>query len=524
MTSDADDSWLERFGDWINPILVKETRQALKSRQFSVTFGLLLAASLLVSFGGVALSGPGLDYRSAGIGFFLAYFVVLAFAVFVVVPFGAYRSLSTEQEERTFELLSISALTPRQIIAGKLLSAIIQMFIYYSATAPYMGFTLLLKGIDVPSIMIVLVASMLVSVGFCMIGLLLAALARRRGWQIFLSVAIITGLLFAMVLSFFLVGSALVFMGPLLREKYFWVGLATMLTAYVTYFALAFQLSASQLTFEADNRSSKVRVALAVQFLAALGWVAYWWVAEGAGDFRNLIGMKILLFMHWFLVGGFLTSELPGLSKRVARQIPRGQYRRAIAALFLPGPGTGMGFLLSNLVCLVAMVALAEWTTDLIAPRATPRPIGTSGRWPTAFALVGASYVFLYCGLGGMAVRAIRRWRPMPVIAGAAITWLIAAVGSLVPSFFALVLPDHQLRDYRIWQITDPIATLLQIFDGAKFELALVLIPCGLAALVGLLNLRLMADAAHEIHMAGVTAVSLRSPSSDDAGRAPAPA
>lgn len=512
MKSDADDSWLERFGDWINPILIKETRQALKSRQFSVTFSLLLVASLLVSLGGVAIAGPGLDYRSAGMGFFLAYFVVLAFAVFVVVPFGAYRSLSTEQEERTFELLSISALKPHQIIAGKLLSAIIQMFIYYSATAPYMGFTLLLKGIDVPSILLVLFLSVLASVGFSMIGLLLAALARRRGWQVFLSVVIITGLLFATVISFLLVASTLMFIGPALRESLFWVSLATLMTIYLTYFALAFQLSASQLTFEADNRSSKVRVALVIQFLTALGWVAYWWVTEGGGDFTNLIAISSVLFAHWFVIGAFLTAEASGLSKRVARQVPRRKTWRSITAMFLPGPGTGLGFLLSNLICLVAMVVLGELTVDWLGLRATPPTAATPGRLPSVFALVAASYVFLYCGLGGMVVRAIRRWRRVPVLAGAAMTWLIAAVGSLVPTFFALVLPDHQLRDYRIWQITDPIATLAEIFDGTKFELALVAIPCGLAALVWLMNLRLMAEAAVEIHAAGQAVVAIATP------------
>ena len=66
------DARLERIGDRINPILVKETRQALKSRQFSITFMLLLGASLLVSFAGVAIGGPDLGYRSAGGDFFVA--------------------------------------------------------------------------------------------------------------------------------------------------------------------------------------------------------------------------------------------------------------------------------------------------------------------------------------------------------------------------------------------------------------------------------------------------------------------
>ena len=43
---DQIDDWCERMGDRLNPILVKETRQALKSRQFMVTFSVLLFAAL----------------------------------------------------------------------------------------------------------------------------------------------------------------------------------------------------------------------------------------------------------------------------------------------------------------------------------------------------------------------------------------------------------------------------------------------------------------------------------------------
>ena len=42
-------SWIIRIVDWANPILVKELRQSLKSRQFVVTFMLLVTAAWLVS-------------------------------------------------------------------------------------------------------------------------------------------------------------------------------------------------------------------------------------------------------------------------------------------------------------------------------------------------------------------------------------------------------------------------------------------------------------------------------------------
>ncbi|HTI52214.1 MAG TPA: hypothetical protein VL475_14725, partial [Planctomycetaceae bacterium] len=71
----------DRASDWLNPILVKETRQALKSRQFVATFFLVLVASWLISVIGFVWSGAGIEYRELGQHFFQAYYVVLAIAI-----------------------------------------------------------------------------------------------------------------------------------------------------------------------------------------------------------------------------------------------------------------------------------------------------------------------------------------------------------------------------------------------------------------------------------------------------------
>ena len=57
---------LEQIADRANPILVKETRQALKSRQFISTFLLVLAACWIASMGGIVIIGPQIYYAAAG--------------------------------------------------------------------------------------------------------------------------------------------------------------------------------------------------------------------------------------------------------------------------------------------------------------------------------------------------------------------------------------------------------------------------------------------------------------------------
>ncbi|HYO25582.1 MAG TPA: ABC transporter permease, partial [Lacipirellulaceae bacterium] len=77
---------LVQLADRANPILVKETRQALKSRHFVITFLVVLAACWLVSFGGVAMIGAQIYYGAYGREMLVAYYAILAFPLALIVP------------------------------------------------------------------------------------------------------------------------------------------------------------------------------------------------------------------------------------------------------------------------------------------------------------------------------------------------------------------------------------------------------------------------------------------------------
>ena len=114
---------LEAVGDHCNAIVVKEVRQALKSRQFVGTFVLLLMVAWGGSIFGVSMSGDSIEYGSSAQGFFILFFLILCVASLIIVPFAAFRSIVEERAENTLELVQITALSPRQIIWGKSLSA-----------------------------------------------------------------------------------------------------------------------------------------------------------------------------------------------------------------------------------------------------------------------------------------------------------------------------------------------------------------------------------------------------------------
>ena len=70
---------LDKIGDHVNPILVKEARQSMKSKQFSVTFSLLLILSWVWTTIFIAFTVPDVFYESWGKFLLIGYIIILSF-------------------------------------------------------------------------------------------------------------------------------------------------------------------------------------------------------------------------------------------------------------------------------------------------------------------------------------------------------------------------------------------------------------------------------------------------------------
>ena len=134
----------------------------LKSRQFVITFSLVLLCGWLWSIIGIAPVGPEVYYSFDGPEMFYGYYVILAFPLIVIVPYGAFRSLAGEREDRTYELLSITA-PPARNCERKAGHVTVQMLVYLSAISPCLAFTYMLRGIDIVTILFVLLYLFLTS-------------------------------------------------------------------------------------------------------------------------------------------------------------------------------------------------------------------------------------------------------------------------------------------------------------------------------------------------------------------------
>jgi ABC-type transport system involved in multi-copper enzyme maturation permease subunit len=355
-------SWLDRIATWIadrsSPILVKESRQALKSWHFQWTFLLLLLAVVAWSILGVA-SLLSQEFQSAGTVLFSGYSWILGFPLAVVIPLATFRSLAREFENETIQLLSITTLSARRIILGKLGSAMVQMIVYMSAVVPCIAFAYLLRGIDLSTIFYVLFLAVVGCLSLSCVGLMFAGLA-RTGWLIsgtnlFLGMG--TLFVYFMWCSFF--GFvADVNMPPEGEMVILVIALAIASTGY-----LCFEVAVSLIGFVSDDRSSKVRLAVSFQSLVftMVFFGVLFSVPSSFLDVTPFAYFSIVLTHYWVFIGAMMVSESPGLSNRVRRKLPGSRIGQAGWGLLIPGPGRGYLYALTaivgwNLVLAVALL------------------------------------------------------------------------------------------------------------------------------------------------------------------------
>jgi hypothetical protein len=441
----------------------------------------------VVTIGGVAIIGPRIFYAAAGGTMLWCYYIIQAFPLAVVVPYAAFRSLAAEREDNTYELLSITTLRPRQIISGKLGSSVVQMAVYFSAITPCLAFTYLLRGVDVPTIVVLLVYTFFGSLGLSMIGILLATLSEQRMAQVFVSVALVAFLLFVFYIAVFLGGQMVQYSYAFIGDEEFWIATLALTTAYGTTFALAYFAAAGMITFTSENRSTPLRIGMLAQQAAWLGWMGYAWIGS---DYRHevLLVAAMMTGMYWYAMGTLLTAEKPQMSERMKRRLPTSTLGRANFTWLNPGPATGYMFVVANATSIAVMCLLG------ILVSANARTGG--GGWPGGeefifLLVIGWGYLVAYLGLGMLIVAAIRRVALVTMLANVLIHCLVVLVGSGIPTVLQLMSPELRYEAYSFLQISNPFWSLFHISNGGMSEAYVLIFIVPTAAICILLaNLR----------------------------------
>lgn len=482
------DEQLDRLSERLNPILVKEARQAMKSRQFSITFSLLLIFGWIYTAAFVVLSLPGIFYNAQGGAMLLGYFLLLAAPMLIVVPYGAFRSLAGELEDGTFELVSISTLSARQIVLGKLGSSVLQMLVYYSALAPCIAFTYLLRGVDVLFIALVLGWTFLASLLLSTFALALSTLTRARYWQVLLSAVLVMALLAFAIGWCASWSNVLMFASQVpYDQEEFWTANFAAFTYCVAVGVLLVQIAAAQVTFASENRSTALRTAVLAIHVLLVGWPIYlFWRVDNRTEPEILLMGYGACAVFWSFAGACLIGESANLSPRALRQLPQSLLGRTLFTWFNPGSATGYLFTAAALLS-----AAAVYVPLLIA---YPDNRGTSDYrylWTT---LVMWAYPTAYLGLVRLLLTPIQRKNLLLSVLLTALLALLGVAGPFLCQYLYYVLSgeiNYGSFAYSPLQLTNWFWTVVEMTDGRLINPELYALPV-LVAAGGLLLINLV--------------------------------
>jgi len=461
--SPAEPKWLRwldkvavRAGDAINPILIKETRQALKSRQFLVTFSLLLFAALGWTIAGSLLLMPQIYFLPSAPTMLTGYYLVLAVPMLLVVPLAAYRSLEGEIDDGTLELLSVTSLSPRQIVFGKLGSAVLQMMLYFVALFPCVAYAYTLRGVDIPTIAILM--GLLVTFGLTLtiVSIFFAPMARVRSSQVSTLLVVMALLIGGEIAAGSLAINLIQYGNPLTAQQTGFLVVAVVL--FTGTLSLVFLMAtAVQLTPDSENRSTPVRMSLMIHQVAVVGIAAYSLDLGFDIAWFTLLAMTGHLVVTWVSVGAMMCAEAPTMTPRIRRELPGTFLSRLLFIWFTPGPATGFVFAIVNLIAgMLAMSLLFDEAQRLPDVRPVARMVASYRMMITlliaylCIALIGVRVI----------ISILRTRNTVRVGVGMAAMAVVLLVMALIPYSIGLHWNDYRQYPYSVWQITNWVWTL----------------------------------------------------------------
>jgi hypothetical protein len=472
------DNLRARIDDWINPIVVKELRQAVQSR-FVVAALLGILSTQLIAIGVYLVANPStvIDI-DAGRQVFMVLYGILLFICILFVPLYTAVRLVAERSDTNVDLLFITTIKPRSIIAGKLFSAIILTILIFSACMPFMAFTYFLRGIDLPSIFIVLAVGFIFVMACTQLSIFIAAIPVNRVFKLLIGILELW-FIFLIFLSVMAAVNWLFRMGIGSRfsDRDFWEAVIGTLSLFGLVMGSFFVLSVALITPQAANRALPVRVFItsAWGFLFVAALIANWYE-------KDLVPIILwqLVFNSIFAIALFAgVSERDQLGRRVLRSVPQSALKRALAFFFFSGAASGVLWA-STGICLT--LALAWAWSKLFPNYSNHNDLVDSLKW------AGAMCLYLFCyALSGALLR-----RRLLSRVGSEVTWLIGVIlmilGIVVPFLtgYLLFFDDEWLNTgYRKWLVGNPFA-----WGKKPNEILYLGVPAVWAFIVAALNLR----------------------------------
>jgi hypothetical protein len=443
----------QRIDDGVNPIVVKELRQAIGGKFLPAVLMLFLLVQLFAMAMAVWMARIDDDFI-AGRGVFIVLETVLMATCLLFLPAYAGLRLSAERNENNTDLLYITTIRPRSIVWGKFLAAMVLAVLLFSACTPFLALTFLLRGIDLPTIFFLLSINFVTVAVGVMFAIFMACIPAKRSTRFVLGLVTLGAMVgvFSSAFGFSMAATTFGF-GPSMGTWEFWAGFATSIGFVVLGMGLAIVLSVAMISPPSSNRALYVRLYLLGLWLisaaAAAAWTYYWKDLEvmivWVGGTLCLLGLVML---------GSI-SERDDLGPRVRRAVPRFAPLRIPAFLFFSGSAGGVAWTLLMTGATFAVAHYAhKWAIDQSLPSAKYMPefLDVAG--------VLTLYALAYLLTALFLRRTILSWLIIPVNTYA-LALILMALGSIIPFLIMLLATDARFNREMPWlMITVPFTVL----------------------------------------------------------------
>jgi hypothetical protein len=180
--------FVSRLDDRVNPVVVKDLRQGLRTGSFVFSF---LAVQICMSLLFLVSLANALGARSNRV-VSMWMWVVLGIMLFVYYPLQAFATLRREKKLNTIELMLMTPLGSHRVVYGKWFALLAQLLVILSGLLPYLILRYYLGGVEIHHDLFALLA---------LFGLSSTVMALAIGFSAFSRAEIFIGLLFLFGMS-----------------------------------------------------------------------------------------------------------------------------------------------------------------------------------------------------------------------------------------------------------------------------------------------------------------------------------
>ncbi|MEX2673275.1 MAG: hypothetical protein WD294_14320 [Phycisphaeraceae bacterium] len=369
----------QRLSDFVNPIAVKEMRQAVAGK----TITGVLVLFLIVQAGVVAVytltSGTGSQSFGDGPELFMFLLGILLATCLLFVPGTTAYRLASERSDQNVDLMFITTLKPWRIISGKFVSAMVMTLLIYSLCLPFLTLAYLLRGIDLPTIFTLLAVNLMVISWCVLLAIFVASIPMAR----FARSIVQFGTFMAFVSAFSMTmqwSYGVISFGVLTHVTVLgWLGLVGF---YAGTALLLFTLAVAAVSPASSNRAVLPRACFVVVW-AGTGVLAF---AAGYSEAILLWGWGSVLALG--LASLAAIGERDVLNRRLAAKVPRRHLLRVPAFLLFSGAANGIAWTLLLMAATVGIVWSQVSSTAILDPTEAMR-LEVMATYLLSYSLVG---------------------------------------------------------------------------------------------------------------------------------------